>query len=124
MDTLEKLLSQPLRAIVDNGFSLQVLEKINRYQVLRFRILCALNCLLTCIFLIFFPIKKLIENSVTYVITYSQTIGQWLLPTTYAELTTKNISISQLMQDPLTLCIIMTLTCLFFVLLLDNKRLI
>lgn len=124
MDTLEKLLSQPLRAIVDNGFSLQILEKINRYQVLRFRILCALNCLLACIFLIFFPIKKLIENSVTHVITYSQAIGQWLLPTTYAELTIKNISISQLMQDPLTLCIIMTLTCLFFVLLLDNKRFI
>jgi hypothetical protein len=113
METLEKLLSQPLQSIPDNGFSLKILEKINHYQTLRFRILCALYCFLGLILAIFFPIKQVIQNTLVHLISYSQTASQLLLPTTYSEITLKSISMPHLVQNPLAICTIMIFIYLF-----------
>jgi len=102
METLEKLLNQPLKAIIDNGFSLRVLAQINRYQTLRTRCLTSLYIILALCLMSVFPIFELAKTLFTSFISFCQTIGQVLTPKV-AILTPKNIDISPFMQEPIVI---------------------
>jgi hypothetical protein len=121
METLERLLKQPLKAISDNGFSLQVIEKINRYQTIRFRVLLSLYSILTLIFFSFLPVSQLAKNFINNLTLFCTAISHYLTPN-YSEPTIKNISLSQLVQEPITLCTIMIITCLSLVFLMHNTE--
>lgn len=100
METLEKLLNQPLKVIIDNGFSLRVLAKINRYQTLRVRFLTSLYIVLTFCLISIFPIFDLVKKLFASLISFCQAIGQVLTPKV-TMLIPKNIELSPFIQEPL-----------------------
>ncbi len=117
MNTLEQLLSQPLKTIVDNGFSLQVLEKINRYQAFRAKIFSMLTIVLSLIFISVFPVKDWFVNLFNSTQNFGSSFAQQVMPSEVINNGKILLNSSELFQQPSTIIpvcfILLSLVMLF-----------
>ncbi len=117
MTNLEQLLQTPLATIADNGFSKQVIEKIQRYQRIRTMVLTSLYSFVAMMLLLFYPVRQLVTQFVDALIATSQHVNQALF-SGESLFTTQFSAIKAILQQPTMMpsLIIITIFSVFFLL--------
>ncbi len=100
MNTLEQLLSQPLNKIVDNAFSLRVIEQINRYQAFRVKVFSILAITLSLVFVGLFPVKDWLVSLFNSTQKLAGSFAQNIMPSEVINQVKLVASSSEVFQQP------------------------
>ena len=119
MDTLEQLLSQPLKTIVDNGFSQRIIERINQYQTLRTKVFSVLTVTLSLIFLWAFPVKNWLTGLFTTTQDLGNSFAQKIMPSEIISQVKLLLNANDIFQQPSALISISFIT-LFTVMFISS----